>query len=245
MFFVASGGLVVNILDAFILHSGLGHGHSHGHSGGHNHGHAHGPIHKGHGHVHIEGGRAHAVKEHEEHGGAPKGDVPEHGEAKNINVYSAFIHVLGDCIQSVGVMIASALIWWKPHWKIADPIATFLFSAIVLVTTIRLLRQSLEVLMEGVPQGIDIGQVQIDLESITEVAEIHDLHIWSITVGQPALSVHLIVHDHDSEVSTDATLQKVNRLLKERHAILHTTIQIERQPQNTSCDNIAFHSNQK
>jgi len=257
MFIVATGGLFINILDAVILHAGAG-GHGHGH-GGHSHGHSHGegPTKKNEKkvgkekHSHGEHDHSHGKHQHYEHdddikevhpSSEPQEFRKHQDEHKNINVYAAFIHVIGDCVQSLGVMGASALIWWRPEWKIADPIVTFVFSAIVLFTTIRLLRQSLEVLMEGVPQGVSIEEVQKDLESIAHVAAIHDLHIWSITVGQPALSVHVILcNDTDLSASTDDILASANSILKDKHGITHTTIQIERAMHSSACDNMSFH----
>ncbi|GAM20574.1 hypothetical protein SAMD00019534_037490 [Acytostelium subglobosum LB1] len=206
MFIIASCGLFINILDAIILHYGAGgHGHSHG---GLDHGHS--------------------------HGGAPKkkkkglnidlGMTGEDNKDMNINVYSAYIHVIGDCFQSIGVMVAAAIIWIKPEWKIADPITTFIFSGIVLFTTVKLLRQSLGVLMEGVPSGISVADVQEDLTQLQGVNEVHDLHIWSITIGRPALSVHLIVGEG---IIGDEVLKSAKSMLLKTHNIEHTTIQIE------------------
>ncbi|EGG15617.1 putative zinc transporter [Cavenderia fasciculata] len=244
MFIIATCGLAINVIDALILHFGAGghghshgginHGHSHGGGGGHNHGDA-SKKKKKHGHSHSSHGHGHEIEEIDiEKGltinsrtGAPK---KESKIKMDINVYSTYIHVIGDCFQSIGVMIAAAIIWIKPHWKIADPITTFIFSIIVLFTTIRLLRQSLGVLMEGVPADISVAEVQHDLEALEGVFEVHDLHIWSITLGKPALSVHLTV---GLGVVGDDVLKSANRLLKQEHNIDHTTIQIEIQDRAT------------
>eukprot|EP01133_Synstelium_polycarpum_P009104 gene9104-10676_t len=239
MFIIATCGLAINIIDAIILHYGAGgHGHSHGGGGGHSHGAApkkkkksgHGHLVEDHGHSHGGGG---------DHGHAHGNDEIdiENGVAKkkehmNINVYSAYIHVIGDCFQSIGVMIASAIIWIKPHWKIADPITTFIFSIIVLFTTVRLLKQSLSVLMEGVPSEIDVAEVQDDLGQLRGVTEVHDLHIWSITIGKPALSAHLTIGEG---VNADEVLRAANQLLLDTHSIAHTTIQIELPAKEAMC----------
>jgi len=161
----------------------------------------------------------------------------------NINVHSAFIHVLGDCIQSLGVMAASGLIWYRPSWRIADPIVTFVFGALVLATTVRLLKQSISVLMEGVPQGISQKDVADDLMSLPGVIEVHDLHIWSLTVGSPSLSVHLTLQ---AGVDGDTTLFLANSKLKENHGIVHTTIQIETSGRaEAQCDNLTFHGHKQ
>jgi zinc transporter 2 len=146
MFIVASSGLAVNILMGVILHQS-GHGHSHGlgGGGGHDHGHTH----------------SHGVSDHgHAHGGGHDSGSSSHA---NLNVTAAFIHVLGDALQSVGVMIAAGLIWYDPSWRIADPITTFIFSILVLFTTARLIKQSVSVLMEGVPEGIDPDAVEAAL----------------------------------------------------------------------------------
>jgi len=288
MFFIASGGLAINIIDALILHAGSvehshgGAGHSHSHGGGHEHGHSHKKKEKkehSHEHGHKEGKEhKHGEKEHKhkhketelEHGhdhghddhthgghddhthgghdshissdpGQPlikkaKKSKKGHEEPTNINVYAAFIHVVGDCVQSVGVMGASALIWWHPKFLIADPIVTLVFCVIVLFTTIRLMRQSLAVLMEGVPQGINLEEVRDDLRALTGVVAVHDLHVWSLTVGQPALSAHVILGDPMAD--TDATLRAAAKVLKKHYNISHTTIQIEK---TIECDTLAEH----
>jgi len=147
-----------------------------------------------------------------------------HGHGHNVNVYSAFIHVLGDCIQSVGVMIAAALIWGLgPHWTLADPITTFLFSILVLYTTIGLLRNSLGVLMESVPRGIKPEKITSDLAAVPGVIAVHDLHVWSLTVGKISLSVHLKA---DAAADPHKLLKAANKVLKKNHGIKHTTIQI-------------------
>ncbi|KAL4094386.1 hypothetical protein PRIC1_010047 [Phytophthora ramorum] len=144
MFIVACIGLFVNL----ILMQILGHGHSHGGGGGHGHSHggeAHGHAHgdsssasssdeEGHGHSHAHG-HSHGGHGHGdlENGKAPK---PAKKKLENLNIQAAYIHALGDFIQSVGVCAAGGLIWYKPEWQIADPIATFIFSILVLATTI-------------------------------------------------------------------------------------------------------------
>lgn len=216
MFIVASAGLGVNLLMGLVLHQS-GHGHSHGlpdHSqgkqkkggcGGHGGGHG------GHGHSH--GGHSHASK------------------AENINVTAAFVHVLGDALQSVGVMISAGLIWYNPEWKLADPICTFVFSIIVIFTTVRLVRQSVSVLMEGTPDGIDPEEVENALRGLDGVTDVHDLHIWSLSVGKPSLSVHLLTSD-----STTAVLARAKKMVADRFGIFHATMQVERADDEIHCN---------
>nr|CCW28718.1 putative Cation_efflux domain containing protein [Arachis duranensis] len=127
------------------------------------------------------------------------------GESKNVNVQGAYLHVLGDSIQSVGVMIGGGIIWWKPEWQIVDLICTLVFSVIVLGTTIKMLRNILEVLMESTPREIDAAEVQRGLLEMEEVLAVHELHIWAITVGKVLLACHVIVRP---EVNADMVLDK-------------------------------------
>ncbi len=189
------------------------HGHSHGH-GGHDHGHAH---------------RDKKVKKAK----AKKSWFERifYNARHNINIRAALIHTLGDAVQSIGVMVAAALIWWKPSLHIADPICTILFSFIVLTTTIRILREAVLVLMEATPEGLPVDKVAETLRSIPGVLKVHDLHIWSLSVGKPALSVHLLT-DGSSDVLTlaHARLAKV-------YKITHTTIQVETVSDDIACNN--------
>jgi len=213
--------LAVNIVMGFILHQS-GHGHSHGLSGGDEHG--------GHGHSH---GHSHSQAHGNAHGSHGHGSHHEEEVHKNINVTAAFIHVLGDALQSVGVMIAASLIWYNPEWKIADPLTTFAFSILVLFTTARLIRQSVGVLMEGVPEGIDPDHVEEALGHLPGVVSVHDLHIWSLSIGKPSLSVHLFVKDDDD---SEQLLAAATELLASKFRIHHTTIQIEKPHDKIRCN---------
>jgi len=149
----------------------------------------------------------------------------------NINVTSAFIHVIGDAVQSIGVMLAAALIWWNPSYRLADPICTFFFSILVLFTTLRLVKQSVSILMEGAPEGIEPVEVEEALNSIQGVREVHDLHIWSLSLGKPSLSAHIFTSDEAQKV-----LECCQRVLAVRFGIHHTTIQIENRRDQIYCN---------
>nr|XP_048319879.1 metal tolerance protein 1-like [Ziziphus jujuba var. spinosa]XP_048319880.1 metal tolerance protein 1-like [Ziziphus jujuba var. spinosa] len=155
---------------------------------------------------------------------------PESGakqkKEQNINVQGAYLHVLGDSIQSIGVMIGGALIWYKPEWKIIDLICTLVFSVIVLATTIRMLRNILEVLMESTPREIDATKIEKGLCEMEEVVAIHELHIWAITVGKILLACHVIIKP---DADADMVLDKVIEYIRREYNISHVTIQIERQ----------------
>jgi zinc transporter 2 len=150
--------------------------------------------------------------------------IPEKTKKQNINVHGAYLHVLGDSIQSVGVMIGGAIIWYKPEWKIVDLICTLIFSVIVLFTTINMLRNILEVLMESTPREIDSTRLQKGLLEMEEVVAVHELHIWAITVGKVLLACHVKINP---EADADMMLDKVIDYIKSVHSISHVTIQIE------------------
>ncbi|XP_032241154.2 zinc transporter 2 [Nematostella vectensis] len=201
MLITAGVALGINILLGIILHqSGVGHGHSHG-GGGHDHG----------------GSHSHSAS----HGKPRSGSVLE---KENINVRAAFIHVLGDVVQSVGVLIAAYIIKYKPSWKLADPICTFLFSILVLITTLNIVRDTIHVLMEGTPKNVNYNAVKAGLENIQGVVAAHSLHIWSLTVNKAALAVHLAVGPN---VDSQKVLNIAHQKLKTQFQIFHSTIQVE------------------
>ncbi|XP_050385720.1 metal tolerance protein 1-like [Argentina anserina] len=246
MFLVAAFGLVVNIGMAVLL--GHDHGHGHGHDD-HDH-HSHGMTISTHHHHHEEHSDDEHHHDHEEHShdkhhhshddhkhnGADEGHAHEplldkpkdgHGQKKqrNINVQGAYLHVLGDSVQSIGVMIGGAIIWYKPEWKIVDLICTLIFSVIVLGTTVRMMRNILDVLMESTPREIDAAKLEKGLLEMEEVVEIHELHIWAITVGKVLLACHVKVRP---EANADMVLNKVIDYIRREYNISHVTIQVER-----------------
>lgn len=163
-----------------------------------------------------------------ESGGGSKSVGGVKQKKRNINVQGAYLHVLGDSIQSIGVMIGGAIIWYKPEWKIIDLICTLIFSVIVLGTTIKMLRNILEVLMESTPREIDATRLEKGLCEMDEVVAIHELHIWAITVGKVLLACHVKVKP---EADADMVLDKVVDYIRREYNISHVTIQIEREQQ--------------
>ncbi|GAB2291150.1 Metal tolerance protein 1 [Dionaea muscipula] len=234
MFLVAAFGLVVNIIMALLLGHNHGHGHSHGH-GHDDHGHSHtqevviAPKNHGHPHHHSDDGEHHHHHDHEDDHDEPLLNTNDAHEKKkqrgSINVQGAYLHVLGDSIQSVGVMIGGAIIWIKPEWKIIDLICTLIFSVIVLGTTIKLMRDIVEVLMESTPREIDTTKLETGLLDMEEVVAIHELHIWAITVGKVLLACHVKIRP---EANADLVLDKVIEYIRREYNISHVTIQIER-----------------
>ncbi|CAD5120124.1 DgyrCDS8701 [Dimorphilus gyrociliatus] len=135
----------------------------------------------------------------------------------NINVKAALIHVIGDLIQSCGVVIASVIILIKPQYKIADPICTFLFSVLVLISTIRILREIGFVIMEGSPNESQLHRLESDLKSNSLILSIHDLHVWSLTTNRLVASVHIVVNNR--QVETKEIENFATELLKRKYGV--------------------------
>ncbi|HEY1334150.1 MAG TPA: cation diffusion facilitator family transporter [Myxococcaceae bacterium] len=145
----------------------------------------------------------------------------------SLNTRSAFLHVLGDALSSVGVLVGAgvmALTGW--HW--VDPLISIAISAVVVVGAWRLLREAVDVLLETVPPHVDVDGVERALACIPRVTAVHDLHIWTVGSGMVALSAHLVV-DEPSACENDTILVAAKRALVERFGIDHSTLQIESQ----------------
>ena len=149
---------------------------------------------------------------------------------KDMNVRSAAVHVLGDQVQSIGVVIAGGLIWYKDsqnddeNWYFIDPIATFMFSILVIMTTIPLAKETLKTLMEEVPAEFEYKEIKERLGQIEGVLDVHDLHIWSLSNGKPILTAHLDVRDDQQPTEV---LHVAQDFCSNAMGISHSTIQVE------------------
>ncbi|MGG1632264.1 cation diffusion facilitator family transporter [Rossellomorea sp. NRS-1567] len=141
----------------------------------------------------------------------------------NLNVRSAFLHVLGDMLGSVGAIAAGLLIYFF-NWNLADPIASVMVAILIVISGWRVTKDSIHILMEGSPKGIDTEDVKNSLAAIPGVIEVHDLHVWCITSGFTALSCHVVV---GNEVNRDIILLRLSAFLEEEFGIHHSTIQVE------------------
>ncbi len=142
---------------------------------------------------------------------------------ESLNVHSAFLHVVGDALGSVGAIIA-ALIMLSTGWYLADPLISFLIGGLILYTSWGLIKESADILMQSVPRGISLDEVQNAMESITRVLKVHDLHVWSVTSGVFTLSAHAVINgDRDFH----QVLSEMEKALSEKFDIRHTTIQLE------------------
>ncbi|MES2255505.1 MAG: cation diffusion facilitator family transporter [Pseudomonadota bacterium] len=145
------------------------------------------------------------------------------GSSESLNVRGAYFEVLSDMLGSVGVIIAALIIMWT-GWTIADPIIAAAIGLFIIPRTWRLLNEALHILLEGVPADIDLTQIQDTLSSIDNVQGVHDLHVWTITSGMNALSVHLRVA---TPAQCPPVLRSAREAMKIRFKIEHVTIQIE------------------
>ena len=143
----------------------------------------------------------------------------------NLNVKSAFLHVVGDALASVGVIVG-ALVMLTTGWYGADPLVSALIGLLIAYGGWGVLRESLHILMEGAPEGLTVPALARALADVEGVQGVHDLHVWSTGAGQPTLSAHVRVAETDLPRSP-ALLGRLRRLLHEEYGIEHSTLQIE------------------
>jgi cobalt-zinc-cadmium efflux system protein len=142
----------------------------------------------------------------------------------SLNIRGAFFHVIADAIGSAGAIVAGLLILWGGY-TIADPLISAVVGVLILSSSWVLIRDSVDVLLEGTPSHVNIVALQNQLRDIDGVDSVHDLHVWTLTSGVLAMSCHVVV-DKESFIRS-AVLADVNRMVRERFRIDHTTVQIE------------------
>jgi cobalt-zinc-cadmium efflux system protein len=142
----------------------------------------------------------------------------------NLNVRGAFFHVIGDAVGSVGAVIAGLAILLGGY-QIADPIISAVVGVLILFSSWILIRDAVDILLEGTPAHVNIVNLQEQLKEIPGVSSVHDLHVWTLTSGMIAMSSHVVMADDSS--SRGAVLAKVKTLAREQFQIDHTTVQIE------------------
>jgi len=206
MLIVAVVGLLFNIIQITQMLCGCG-GHGHVHAGGDDHGHS--------------------------HGGEDKEEV-EGSKKRNMNMEGAILHVVGDLLSSVGVVIASIIIYYKPEWWMCDPICTFIFAILVFWTTIGLFKRCMYIIMECCPENIDFREVEQDLLKVAkeicdaptdcntnQMCDVHDLHIWGISSDRVALTCHM------KTTKPMKCLKAAKLMLEAKYGISHATISVE------------------
>jgi cobalt-zinc-cadmium efflux system protein len=151
------------------------------------------------------------------------GLVLSRARSHSLNVEAAFRHVFADLLGSLGVAVAAVVIL-ATGWVEADPLVSILIGVLVLVSTWSILRDSTTILLESTPRGIDAGALGQRLVSAPGVVEVHDLHVWTITSGFPALSAHVLVSPGED---CHARRRELERLLRDEFGIEHTTLQVD------------------
>ena len=142
---------------------------------------------------------------------------------KTLNVRAATLHVLGDMLGSIAALISGAVIYFK-GWNTIDPILSIFICILILFSSLQLLRESLAVLMEGVPKHIELNVVGKAMASVSQVKSVHDLHIWTLSSGVTVLSAHIEI-DHFSDWFK--ILENLRHLLSHDYGIEHVTLQPE------------------
>jgi cobalt-zinc-cadmium efflux system protein len=151
------------------------------------------------------------------------------GQAQdNLNIRGAYLEVWSDMISSIGVIVAAVLIHFT-GWRLLDPLVAVGIGVFVLPRTWDLLKQSVNILLEGVPEGLRLADIESALYEVEGVTDVHDLHVWAVTSGQVSLTCHIMIDPNLHH--TQAILEAVAAMLEDRFAITHTTIQVECLPE--------------
>ncbi len=143
----------------------------------------------------------------------------------DINIRSAFLHMMGDALGSVAIVAGAVGIHYT-GWNRIDPMLSIVIAALVIWTAWDVIKESLNILLEGLPRGLSLNAVGEEIRGVEGVIDVHDLHIWSLGSSTHALSCHVLIEDAPPSSST-VILQRVNQLLGGRFHIRHTTIQFE------------------
>ncbi|XP_054069761.1 probable proton-coupled zinc antiporter SLC30A4 isoform X2 [Rissa tridactyla] len=208
MLITAAVGVAVNLIMGFLLNQS-GHLHSHSHS---------------HPHSHVPQSNSPNTAHSSSHGHS------------SLAVRAAFVHALGDLVQSIGVLVAAYIIRFKPEYKIADPICTYVFSILVVLTTVRILCDTGVIILEGVPRHLNVDRIKEDLMKIEDVYSIEDLNVWSLTAGKTSAIVHLQLVPGSSS-KWEEVQSKARQLLLNTFGMYKCSVQLQsyRQEMSKTC----------
>lgn len=149
--------------------------------------------------------------------------ILKQGSTDSLNMKGAYFEVLSDLLTSVGVIIAGLIIW-TTGWRYADPLVSAGIGLFILPRTWTLIKEAVGVLLEGTPAGVNVAEIRNALLKIDGISGVHDLHVWSLTSGVNALSVHIM---KEPSKDSNSVLKIINAMLKDKFAISHTTVQLE------------------
>ncbi len=152
----------------------------------------------------------------------------------SLNVKGAYLHVLGDALGSVGAVTAG-IIMWTTGWMYADPLFSVVIGVIIIFSSVRLLRDTVHVLMQGTPTDISPEEVREAIASLEYVINTHDLHIWTLTTGIEAMTVHVNVDRCMPGDYHDTLINQIRELVRDRFNVQHTTIQVEMMERQEEC----------
>jgi cobalt-zinc-cadmium efflux system protein len=143
----------------------------------------------------------------------------------NVNVRSAWAHMFGDALSSLGIVVGAIVIHYT-GWQRTDPLLSGLIGFLIVWTAWDVIKETLNILLEGLPRGLDLHHVSGAMRRVPDVLDVHDVHIWSLGSNTHALSCHVLIADVPPSES-DSILQDLNRVLGEQFSIWHTTVQFE------------------
>lgn len=146
----------------------------------------------------------------------------------DLNLRSAFLHLLTDALVSLGVVVSGVVVA-VTGWTYADPAVTMAIALLVLVSAFQIMRESVHILMESVPRGVDFQDIVRDIVTVPGVLDLHDLHVWEIGSRLFALSAHLVVRDAPLS-EHQAMLAGIKDMLREEHGVAHATLELETEP---------------
>jgi cobalt-zinc-cadmium efflux system protein len=146
------------------------------------------------------------------------------GERQDLNLEAVLRHSFGDALSSLGVVVAGMIVL-ATGWNAADPLASLVIAALIAASSWRLLKEPVDVLMEAAPAGMNAREIGEALAADADVVEVHDLHVWTVTSGFPALSAHVVV---SRACDRDLVRRRLEQLIDERFGIHHTTLQMVR-----------------
>jgi cobalt-zinc-cadmium efflux system protein len=149
------------------------------------------------------------------------------GQKESLNVRGAFLEVAADALGSFAVLVSAAVIL-TTGWQGADPVASLVIGVMIVPRTLKLLRETLDVLLEAAPKGVDMAEVRAHILALDGVEDVHDLHAWTITSGMPVLSAHVVVRsDVLSAVGHEKLLHELQGCLGDHFDVEHCTFQLE------------------
>ncbi|WP_110601230.1 cation diffusion facilitator family transporter [Salinicola lusitanus] len=145
------------------------------------------------------------------------------GDQENLNLRGALLHVIGDLLGSVAAIVASVVILIT-GWTPIDPLLSMLAATLILRAAWKILGRSAHTLLEGTPEGVDVGQIRQALLDVEGVKSLHDIHVWGLTPQDPLLSAHLVI---ESPALHDGVIERAYAMLQSRFGIQHATLQVE------------------